>query len=316
MLAPWLLSFAEQVFENRKNGRLHHALLFYGTKGVGKAPLSQQISAQLLCSADLYLTPCGNCQSCTLFSAGNHPDLLIIDGAEKSIGVDEVRAITEFINKTSQLKNNKVVRIINAEKMSESAANALLKNLEEPSAKVYLILTSSDISQLSATITSRCTKHRINITDKANAIEWIKSQVNTANYNVTELLALSGDAPYKVIDWAEQGRIELIYQIIEHIKHWLNGSESNEKLLTLLAQLPDGVTILMNQLSLYFYQRLTEQHNQTQELANESCYFESFSSIIEQCLQFVRNEQHAVGLNHNMQLRSLLYKIERTLCRE
>ena len=139
--------------------KLPHALLMIGTHSAGQQELGKWLADYLLCQNHVSeRNPCGNCKPCSLIHAASHPDFQHIDNGEKTIGVDLIRKSSEFLQKTAQLGHNKVVLINACENMTESAANALLKTLEEPTNNSYLILVCNDSNLLLPTIVSRCTQ--------------------------------------------------------------------------------------------------------------------------------------------------------------
>ena len=140
---------------------LPHALVLSGVQGSGKHELALWLTKSLLCqqtgdlnsdSSELY---CGKCKSCLLLKAQTHPDHLFVELIKANIGVDQIRTVSRFFEKTSQLAQAQVVIIENADKMTESAANALLKTLEEPTQNSFIILLVEDAQRLLPTIISR-----------------------------------------------------------------------------------------------------------------------------------------------------------------
>ena len=149
-----------QGLPNQLN-QLSHAYVVEGSDQILLTEQAFLLSKTLLCSdKQTSITgigePCGQCHSCKLFEANNHPDFLFTQAEKNSIGVDEIRQTSVFLTKTSQLSGAQVVLIENANSMTESASNALLKTLEEPTNNSYLLLLSNDKSRLLPTIRSRC----------------------------------------------------------------------------------------------------------------------------------------------------------------
>jgi DNA polymerase-3 subunit delta' len=99
---------------------------------------------------------CDHCKSCDLLKSATHPDHLQVELNGLTIGVDQIRAVSKMFEKTAQLSRNQTVIIQYADKMTESAANALLKTLEEPSNNSFIILLVKDQQRLLPTIISRC----------------------------------------------------------------------------------------------------------------------------------------------------------------
>ncbi len=149
-------------------GRLHHAYLFTGPAGVGKALAAQGMAEALLCS-----TPgadgdaCGQCNPCQRAASGQHADLHRVARASKSDGtlqnqikIDQVRALQRALTFKSFEGTRRVVLLIEPEKMNPATANALLKTLEEPGKDTHFILVSDAAHRLLPTIVSRCQRVR------------------------------------------------------------------------------------------------------------------------------------------------------------
>jgi DNA polymerase-3 subunit delta' len=100
--------------------------------------------------------PCESCKSCLLHRSNTYPDHLLIESGGKSIGVDQVRQASRFFEKTAQIGQCKTALITAAHNMTVSAANALLKTLEEPNPDNYIVLLTSELETLLPTIISRC----------------------------------------------------------------------------------------------------------------------------------------------------------------
>jgi len=140
--------------------KLPHAILINGVEGSGKSELAQWLIQVLSCSqpssTQQVLLPCKVCKSCLLQMSNTYPDHLLIESDGKSIGVDQVRQASRFFEKTAQIGHCKSTLITAAHNMTISAANALLKTLEEPNADNYIVLLTSEIETLLPTIISRC----------------------------------------------------------------------------------------------------------------------------------------------------------------
>ena len=136
-----------------------HALLLSGISGLGKHQFANRLASILLCEKISFsLGPCGECHSCSLSLAGNHPDMLFVttETSKASIKVDQVRVLNDKLGQSSLKENKKIIIISLAESMNRAAANALLKILEEPpSACLFLLITNNQYT-IPATIKSRC----------------------------------------------------------------------------------------------------------------------------------------------------------------
>lgn len=156
-MKPWLTDLQRDITQQIVNQQLPHAMLVTGVKGAGKFELSFWLAQALVCqSVDASGSFCGQCKHCHLMSQQTHPDFRLVELNAASITVEQIRKTSDFLEKTAQLANCQVVLIQDADKMTESAANALLKTLEEPTANSFIILLANDQNRLLPTIISRC----------------------------------------------------------------------------------------------------------------------------------------------------------------
>ncbi|MGQ8363772.1 AAA family ATPase [Glaciecola sp. 1036] len=197
MLYPWLISKFNELEKRIHSHKLHHAILLHGESGVGIDELAFELAHALLCIND-GPRPCGSCKGCNLIAAESHPDFHLIVSDKTQIGVDLVRSAIEKINNTAQLSGNKVVLVPNIDLMTEAAANAFLKTLEEPTNNTFLIMTSQAAHLLLPTIKSRCEKHVIAMPDYAQSVNYISSQSEAAPSEL-ELKAY-GNSPLKYLN--------------------------------------------------------------------------------------------------------------------
>lgn len=141
-----------------EQGRVGHAYLFSGPRGVGKTTTARLIAMTANCQSD-GLKPCGECESCLSVRAGSHPDVLEIDAASNN-SVDDVRELREKVSLAAMRGGKKIYILDEAHMMSKSAFNALLKTLEEPPEHVIFILATTEPEKIIPTILSRCQHYR------------------------------------------------------------------------------------------------------------------------------------------------------------
>lgn len=200
-MLPWFLPIYQQLVERLQRNTLHHALLLDGVAGLGKQQLSTQLAQSILCSKH---NACGQCQSCQLFGAGSHPDYLTLK-SDKQISVDEVRDAIKRLQGKSQLSGYKVLIIVELDNMTLSAANALLKTLEEPTNQTIIIMTSSAAHRLLATIKSRCQVIKLSPPTSEMALSWLAEQ-GYRDIDEEHLLAFSG-APLAAIQASDDEQL-------------------------------------------------------------------------------------------------------------
>ncbi len=157
-------SFAELVGQEHvvralsnalEQGRLHHAYLFTGTRGVGKTTLARILARCLNCDTGVSATPCGVCPACQQIEAGRFVDLIEIDAASYT-GVDNMREVLENAQYAPTSGRYKVYIIDEVHMLSKNAFNAMLKTLEEPPAHVIFVLATTDPQKVPVTVLSRC----------------------------------------------------------------------------------------------------------------------------------------------------------------
>ena len=194
-----------------------HGLLFKGAKGIGKLDLAINFAQSLLCqNPDNTGYPCGKCPSCHWFEQGSHPDYrllqpeaLNLDGEEsddiksvsgkkpsRQISVDQIRGLADFFGMSAHQGGRRVIVIHPAEAMNINAANALLKNLEEPPQGLLFILVSHKPQQLLLTILSRCVTFTLSSPDTETATRWLSEQ---GIRKPAEILAVSGFSPLQAV---------------------------------------------------------------------------------------------------------------------
>ncbi|MDP6951291.1 MAG: DNA polymerase III subunit gamma/tau, partial [Alphaproteobacteria bacterium] len=143
------------------SGRLAHAFLLTGVRGIGKTTTARIIARALNCTGpDGSITapvaePCGKCETCVAIAADRHPDVLEMDAASRT-GVDDVREIIESVRYAPGSGRYKVYIIDEVHMLSNNAFNALLKTLEEPPDHVTFIFATTEVRKIPITVLSRC----------------------------------------------------------------------------------------------------------------------------------------------------------------
>lgn len=217
-LYPWQNDLWQRLQGLR--ARLPNALLLKGAEGIGKLDLALSFAQSILCEAPAASgVPCHACPSCHWFAQESNPDFRLIqpdalsttdetpekEGGKKAsreISVDQIRALSTFVNLSAHSGGYRVVLIHPAEAMNSNSANALLKTLEEPTDKLLFILVSNKPQQLLPTILSRSLSFAVPMPTREESAVWLKQQgVNDAEI----LLAQTGFAPLSALQSAGEG---------------------------------------------------------------------------------------------------------------
>ena len=190
---PWTAGAWQQLLNYREN--LPQALLIYGRPGIGKLDLARRFAQLILCETPGLDQPCGRCDACRWFQAGQHPDFRQIEPESmapaseavedapvasrtakpsQEIKVDQVRELAAFLNIGSHRGRRRLALFHPAEDMNANAANGLLKSLEEPAAGACLVLVSHNQVRLLPTIRSRCIRLPIALPERALSLAWLE----------------------------------------------------------------------------------------------------------------------------------------------
>ncbi|RJE78082.1 hypothetical protein BGP78_06110 [Pseudoalteromonas sp. MSK9-3] len=295
----WQQGVWQQLQDSFQLHRFHHAQLFIGLAGVGKFDLANQLASTLLCERPEGFEPCNTCKTCGLLAAGTHPDRLLISAEANSIGVDAIRSLSDFVHHSALQGGNKVVIIKDAEKMTHSAANALLKNLEEPNLNRYILLTCNDKSQLPATVLSRCGQQAVAVIDGSHAQAWLAKQHIPLHDFAWGAHFYS--QPLKLVQWHQEGlleKIETLYLFASNLKASHNFAEV-QKILTEHTQLVSVFYVFINQQLKYSLQH--------------GLAFSAYNDAQKAMHRFMLDTQQILGLNQSLGLAKLIYTLQNAI---
>ncbi len=313
MIFPWQHKVWQSLWQAVSANRLPHALLLTGMPGIGKSQFAERFTAALLCAQSTETNPnteC-DCKPCRLVKQHAHPNVLRIEPekAGAAIKVDQIREITEFTNQTSLQQGVRIVLINPANAMNTNAANALLKTLEEPCDNVILILISSQLTGLPATILSRCQRIGLPTPSREESVAWLGNHIHESDSHLHLLLDLAYGAPLTALRLMEEDIVSTRQRLFNALHSLTNQTDilklANEiKEVELLPLLNFTISWLMDLLRLQLGE---EQENITnKDIANELIQVKQKTSVKKsmELLNYLHElyNQVQVGINLNKQL--------------
>ncbi|WP_168400721.1 DNA polymerase III subunit gamma/tau [Erwinia amylovora] len=177
-------------------GRIHHAYLFSGTRGVGKTTIARLLAKGLNCETGITATPCGQCDNCREIEQGRFVDLIEIDAASRT-KVEDTRDLLDNVQYAPARGRFKVYLIDEVHMLSRHSFNALLKTLEEPPEHVKFLLATTDPQKLPVTILSRCLQFHLKALDQEQIRGQLQHVLHAENINAEsralQLLARAAD---------------------------------------------------------------------------------------------------------------------------
>ena len=180
------------------NGRVRHAYLITGPPGVGRRTLALRFAQAINCPQPFEPgVPCGTCRSCHLIDIMQHPDLTITQAEHigGTLKVKQIRQLQHSLALSPYEATYRLALILRFEEANPSAANALLKTLEEPAPQVILLLTALDPESLLPTIVSRCELIRLRPLALETTSQGLKSHFNIPDQDANLLAHISGGRP-------------------------------------------------------------------------------------------------------------------------
>ena len=232
------------------SGRLHHAYLLTGTRGVGKTTIARIIAKALNCLNPQNSEPCGSCENCQQIDRGRYVDVIEIDAASNT-GVDNIREVLENAQYAPTSGKYKIYIIDEVHMLSKSAFNAMLKTLEEPPAHVVFILATTDVQKVPITILSRCLQLKLRNLSAAEIEQHLRyvleeEQVNSDN-TALELLAQAANGSMRdALSLTDQAIAFSNANITEIITRQMLGISDNSSIIEILSaiQKSDSISLV------------------------------------------------------------------------
>jgi len=186
-------------------GRVSHAYLFSGPQGVGKMTTALSYGRALLCEAPQNGDACGRCDGCSKAAAGKHPDITVIEPQGTTLKISQIRDLAAGI-RLGPAVGRWAIRIIDrADTMTQEAANALLKNLEDPQPGIIIILVSSRPQVILPTILSRCQHMYFQPLLKSQVVQCMIKHAGITEEEASAAASLSGGSPGKAMEFLSGG---------------------------------------------------------------------------------------------------------------
>jgi len=196
--------------------RKPQAVIINGPQGLGKQQLVSAIVNDLLCRQSTE-SPCGQCQNCLLLAGGHHPDVIRVAPEKNVIKVDMIREVTAFFTSTPHCSDYKLACLTAAETMNVSAANALLKVLEEPPGRGLLFLLTDNKHQLMPTIRSRCISLDVHVNQQEQqpVLAWLSEQSEADPQAVAEAWVICDGQPLTTLAYLEAAKTGTFTQYLD-----------------------------------------------------------------------------------------------------
>ena len=251
-ISPWHQTLWHSLQERRQV--IPSSTLLVGRPGTDLPNLGMELAGMLLCDAKNSDQPCRACSTCHMFARGVHPDMHVLSTEEAEgicdlrfrnhsmryadsnstkrerrtsvrsiITVDQIRGVTDALNKSAGLGPSKICLIYPADALNLNAANALLKSLEEPTGGTYFLLVSSSPSNLPPTIRSRCSRLNLNNPTSDESIEWLTVK-HKVDLKVAQQLITHGLGPYEVLQMNTSEHLKAHQALIDGLTGLISGS--------------------------------------------------------------------------------------------
>lgn len=253
-----------QIKKSVEHGRLAHAYLFEGDQGVGKHELSLWLAKRLFCTQVVDNEPCNECNNCLRIAAGEHPNLWQIKPDGQSIKVDQIRQLQQEFVRSGFESRLQFFTISQADKMNASAANSLLKFLEEPAGSFVAILETDSPGKILPTIQSRCQiLHFAPLNTKALVTKLVEAGIGPESATLLAALTNSYQKAVEISqeEWFNDAKVAISQWYLYLANNDLLAFVYVQKKLTALAKEKEHQQLLLQMLMQHFRQERSKLLN-------------------------------------------------------
>ncbi|MCF6194604.1 MAG: hypothetical protein L3J46_09770 [Kangiellaceae bacterium] len=321
----WLEETMLHVKKAYKLGKIAHGLLLAAPKESGKSLFATTLASSILCSNSNDSTSmleqkpdleqnqtlakaCGQCKNCRWIEAASHPDLSIVDclvdnkgKQKKSIGIDQIRQLTDKLIATPQLGGWRIAIIMSVEKMTRGAFNAILKTLEEPGDKTLLLLLANSTHQVPATIKSRCQLLSLKLSEN-NVLSWLTKATSATDIEAKHALSETLYAPFAAKSFIENKEHDQNRQFSHDMDAVLQTKLLPQEFISLYSALND---VLWIQMANYFKKTLVSILKSNQGIYSKLPKTQ-VSQLYSELIEYNRAQCSGSNLQVNLQLETVL----------
>ncbi|MFB9216847.1 DNA polymerase III subunit delta' [Vibrio sinaloensis] len=316
-LYPWLESVWHEWQASLQSGRFSNAAMLVAEPGLGGEQLIDVFSRAVMCS-NYEHEACGFCHSCQLMQSGNHPDFHLVKPEKegKAISVEQIRLCNRQAQESSQLGGLRLFIIEPAESMNESAANALLKTLEEPSSHCLFLLVTHRANSLLPTITSRCQQWHLIPPSSESVASWLSEQTNKS---VPAFAAhINNNAPLTTLAFVDEGKDKQYSKLEQALLDVVQGKGDALKLAKELStETADKLTwlwfLLTDAQKVHFGVQLPQFTPGAASIAASSDYALLYSQA-QALSQLIEQLREHTGLNSELLILDWLFKFNGETC--
>jgi DNA polymerase-3 subunit gamma/tau len=213
-----------------RNGRIYHAYLFSGPRGVGKTTMARIVAKSLNCIEGPTDNPCGRCENCMEIKDGNSFDVIEIDGASNR-GIENIRELRENVKFAPMKSRYKVYIVDEVHMLTKEAFNALLKTLEEPPGYIVFIFATTEIHQVPDTILSRCQKYFFKKIAVEAIVKHLRHIIDKEGYSID-------DKSLFPIARSADGSMRDAQSLLDQVLSFSDGDISEDDTLSILGVVP------------------------------------------------------------------------------